>query len=124
VAAPAAALFRADRDLRSLVVSVGLPVVIEGDRVYRGATVIVPPEGGDLEGAIPRGWVDLRVRNLGIWVTRAQRVVQQTADRCRRPAGSGSDEDWFAILPGDRIEPSRFAAWIFKYEDEGERIKR
>jgi hypothetical protein len=124
LAAAAAALFRADRDLRSLVVSVGLPVVIEGDRVYRGATVIVPPEGGDLEGAIPRGWVDLRVRNLGIWVTRAQRVVQQTADRCRRPAGSGSDEDWFAILPGDRIEPSRFAAWIFKYEDEGERIKR
>lgn len=124
LASAAAALFRADRDLRSLVVSVGLPVVIEGDRVYRGETVIVPPDGNDLESAIPRGWVDLRVRNLGIWVARAQRIVQQTADRRRRPAGSGSDEDWFAIQPGDRLEPSRLATWIFKYEDEGERIKR
>jgi hypothetical protein len=124
LARAAAALFRDDRDLRSLVVSVGLPVVIEGDRVYRGATVIVPPENGDLEGAIPRGWVDLRVRNLGIWVARAQRVMQQAVERRRRPTGSGSDEDWFAIQPADRIEPPRFATWIFKYEDEGERIKR
>jgi hypothetical protein len=124
LAAAAAALFRADRDLRTLVVSVGLPVVIEGDRVYRGEAVIVPPDGADVEAAIPRGWVDLRARNLGIWVARAARVLRQAGDRRSRPAGSGSDEDWFAIQPGDRIEPSRFATWIFKYEDEGERIKR
>jgi hypothetical protein len=124
LASAAAALFRADRELRSLVVSVGLPVVIEGDRVYRGETVIVSPDGGDLEDAIPRGWVDLRVPNLGIWVTRARRVMQQAEDRRRHTSGSGSDEDWFAIQPTDRIEPSRFATWIFKYEDEGERIKR
>ncbi|HEX9631204.1 MAG TPA: hypothetical protein VGA02_01975 [Gemmatimonadales bacterium] len=124
LAGAAAALFQADGDLRSLVVSVGLPVVIEGDRVYRGETVIVPPDAGDIEGAIPRGWVDLRARNLGIWVARAQRVRRQAEERRRRPAGSGSDEDWLAILPADRIEPSRFATWIFKHEDEGERIKR
>jgi hypothetical protein len=124
LAGAAAALFQADADLRSLVVSVGLPVVIEGDRVYRGETVIVPPEAGDLEGAIPRGWVDLRSRNLGIWVARAQRVLHQAEERRGHVAGSGSDEDWLAIQPADRIEPSRFATWIFKYEDEGERIKR
>lgn len=124
LAGAAAALFQADADLRSLVVSVGLPVVIEGDRVYRGETVIVPPEAGDIEGAIPRGWVDLRARNLGIWVARAQRVLRQAEERRGHMAGSGSDEDWLAIQPTDRIEPSRFATWIFKYEDEGERIKR
>jgi hypothetical protein len=124
LAGAAATLFRADRELRSLVVSVGLPVVIEGDLVYRGETVIVPPDGGDLEGAGQRGWVDLRVRNLGIWVARAQRVMRQAEERRRHPAGSGSDEDWLAIRPADGIEPSRFATWIFKYEDEGERIKR
>ncbi|MDH5198448.1 MAG: short-chain dehydrogenase, partial [Gemmatimonadota bacterium] len=124
LAAAAAALFRDDRDLRSLVVSVGLPVVVEGDLVYRGATVIIPPDGDDIEEAIPRGWVDLRAANVGMWVARAQRVVQQDEARRARPAGSGSDEDWFGIRPPDRIEPARFATWIFKYEDEGERIKR
>jgi len=103
---------------------VGLPVVIRGDRVYRGETVIVPPEDGDVEGAMPRGWVDLRERNMGIWVARARRIAAQERERARRPAGSGSDEDWFALRPGDAIEPARLATWIFKYEDEGERIKR
>lgn len=124
LATAAAALFRDDKELRSLVVSVGLPIVVESDRVYRGATVIVPPDGDDIEGAIPRGWVDLRAPNVGTWVARAQRIVQQEEARRTRPAGSGSDEDWFAIRPSDRIEPARFATWIFKYEDEGERIKR
>jgi hypothetical protein len=124
LAARGAALLRDDAELRSLVVSVGLPAVVAGDRVYRGEVVIVPPVGGDVEAAIPRGWVDLRAPNMGTWVARARRVVQQDADRGARPAGSGSDEDWFALRPDDPIEPARFATWIFKHEDEGERIKR
>jgi len=122
--ARAAALMRDDGELRSLIVSVGLPVVVAGDRVYRGATIIVAPQDGDVEATIPRGWVDLRTPNLGTWIARARRVVQQERDRQCRPAGTGSDEDWFALRPGDPIEPARFATWIFKYEDEGERIKR
>ena len=99
-------------------------MVLEGDRVYRGEVVIVQPEDGNIEAAIPRGWVDLRARNLGTWVTRAQRTLEQDAERRARPAGSGSDEDWFAMSPDDAIEPARFATWIFTYEDEGARIKR
>ncbi len=124
LAAGAAALLAEDGELRSIIVSVGLPVVLEGDRVYRGAVVIVEPEDGDLEAAVPRGWVDLRARNLRMWVKRAQRVLEQDAERRSRPVGSGSDEDWFAMRPDDAIEPARFVTWIFKYEDEGERIKR
>jgi hypothetical protein len=120
----AAALLRDDAELRSIIVSVGLPVVVTGDRVYRGATIIVEPERGDIEATIPRGWVDLRTPNLGTWVARAQRVVRQDGERRCRPAGTGSDEDWFGLRPGDTIEPARFATWIFKHEDEGERIKR
>jgi hypothetical protein len=124
LAAEAAALMRDDAALRSLVVTVGLPIVVAGERVYRGAEVIVPPVDGDVEGAIPRGWVDLRPGNLDVWVGRARRVVQQDLDRAGRPPGSGSDEDWFAMRAADPIEPARFARWIFTYEDEGERIKR
>jgi hypothetical protein len=39
-------------------------------------------------------------------------------------AGTGSDEDWEAIVPEDPISPSRMAAWVFQHEDAGERIKR
>jgi hypothetical protein len=124
LATSAAHLLAEDGELRSIIVSVGLPVVLEGDRVYRGAVVIVEPEDGELEAAVPRGWVDLRARNLSMWVGRAQRILAQDAERRSRPAGSGSDEDWFAMRPDDAIEPARFATWIFKYEDEGERIKR
>lgn len=124
LAAAAGRMLAEDGELRSIIVSVGLPVVLEGDRVYRGEVVIVEPEGGDVEAAIPRGWVDLRARNLSTWVRRAQRMLEQDAERRARPAGSGSDEDWFAMGPDDAIEPARFATWIFTYEDEGARIKR
>jgi NAD(P)-dependent dehydrogenase (short-subunit alcohol dehydrogenase family) len=124
LAAAAGRTLAEDAELRSIIVSVGLPVVLEGDRVYRGEVVIVQPEDGNIEAAIPRGWVDLRARNLGTWVTRAQRTLEQDAERRARPAGSGSDEDWFAMSPDDAIEPARFATWIFTYEDEGARIKR
>jgi hypothetical protein len=124
LATRAAALLRDDADLRSLIISVGLPVMVAGDRVYRAAVLIVPPVDGDVESAIPRGWVDLRAPNLGTWIARARRVMRQDDDRHARPAGSGSDEDWFALRPDDAIEPGRFATWIFRHEDEGERIKR
>jgi hypothetical protein len=124
LAADARQLLSSDAELRSLIVSVGLPVVLEGDQVYRGEVVIVQPEGKDLEATIPRGWVDLRARNLRTWVGRAQRMLEQDTERRSRPAGSGSDEDWFAMQPDDAIEPARFATWIFTYEDEGARIKR
>ena len=32
--------------------------------------------------------------------------------------------DWTALGADDAIEPARFATWVFRYEDRGERIKR
>jgi hypothetical protein len=51
-------------------------------------------------------------------------MAELEAQRAGRPGGSGSDENWGAIRATDAIEPARFATWIFKYEDDGERIKR
>lgn len=124
LAREAAHLVQEDRQLRSSIVSVGLPIVVEGGNVYRGAEVIVPPENGDHEAVIPRGWVDLRPDNCTTWIARAGRIVEQDERRCAHPPGSGSDEEWGALRGDDPIEPGRVAAWIFKYEDEGERIKR
>jgi NAD(P)-dependent dehydrogenase (short-subunit alcohol dehydrogenase family) len=117
-------LVASSEDLRTVMLSVGIPIVTTGEKIYRGPLVMVPHEGDDIESAIPRGWVDLRAENCAGWVARAARVVEQSKSRELLPAGTGSDRDWNAIDPTGPIIPSRLAVWIFKYEDDGERIKR
>jgi hypothetical protein len=115
-------LVERDDGLRSMMVSVGIPVILPEERVYRAEKVAVPyTSGSDLERIVFRGWVDLRPDNCETWVQRAVRIVEQ--ERSRRE-GSGSNHDWGAISSNDAISPSRLAAWIFRVEDDGERIKR
>ena len=127
LAAEAHALVEKDATLRQHIVSVGLPIVApDGKRVYRGSFVVVPPPAsdGDPLTAAPRGWVDLRPEQFGVWVKRAAAMVRQSDERAARQEGSGSDVDWTAIGADDPIEPSRFATWVFTVEDRGARIKR
>src|SRR5439155_929627 len=56
--------------------------------------------------------------------TVAREMVAQAERRRSRTADSGSDVDWTALGADDPIEPARFATWVFRYEDRGERIKR
>jgi NAD(P)-dependent dehydrogenase (short-subunit alcohol dehydrogenase family) len=118
----ASALIAEDSSLRSTIVSVGLPILVQGDMVYRGEVVVVPPQSGDFERAAFRGWVDLRDGNAARWIARARRMCEQSAGA---PAGdSGSGIDPGLIGPDEPISPSRMAAWIFRFEDGGQRIKR
>ncbi len=125
LAADALALVERDAALRRHILSVGLPILTpDGERVYRGSAVAVPGDGPDPRAAAPRGWVDLRPEEFGLWIRRAGEMVAQAERRAGRAAESGSDADWTAIGPDDPIEPARFATWVFQYEDRGERIKR
>jgi hypothetical protein len=119
-------LLEADAALRQQIISVGLPIVApDGKAVYRGSIVVVAPEPGrDPLSAAPRGWVDLRPEQFGVWITRAGVMVRDADVRASGPQSSGSDVDWNAIGPDDTIEPSRFATWVFTVEDKGTRIKR
>ena len=122
----AEALLAKDASLRAEIISVGIPILhADGARMSRGPTVVVPPaKGRQPLAAAPRGWVDLRPANCGVWITRAKSMLQQAAARAAAPAASGSDVEWFALEPDDAIAPWRMAAWVFRYEDQGERIKR
>ena len=134
LAEEALALLERDAALRRRILSVGLPIVTPDARcVYRGSFVVVPPpaDGADPLAAAPRGWVDLRPDEFGLWIRRAQEMVAQAERRVGQAAagegggeGHGSDVDWTAIGPDDPIEPARFATWVFRFEDRGERIKR
>ena len=112
--------------LRQQIISVGLPIVSpDGRQVYRGSTVVVAPEPeGDPLSVAPRGWVDLRPDQFGVWITRAGAMLRDADARHAGPQSSGSDVEWNAIEPEDTIEPSRFATWVFTVEDKGTRIKR
>lgn len=125
LAAEAGRLIAQDAALRSQMLSVGLPIVTpDGQGVYRGAHLVVPAVPGDPLAAASRGWVDLRPGALGAWIRRACEMVRQAEARERDTQGSGSDVDWTAVGADDAIVPGRFAAWVFQYEDQGERIKR
>ena len=92
--------------------------------MYRGGHVIVPPDGSDLDRLVSRGWVDLRSSNCRIWIERSRHMIEQAEARCRRKHETGSHVDWYAIVPDEPIAPAQFARWVFRYEDDGERIKR
>jgi len=124
----ALALVERDGALRSHILSVGIAILApDGERLYRGSTVVVAGSGragSDPRDAAPRGWVDLRPEQFGMWIARAGEMLAQAERRRTRAADSGSDVDWTALGADDPIEPARFATWVFRYEDRGERIKR
>ena len=128
LATEAHALVERDGTLRSHILSVGIPILApDGARLYRGSTVAIAADAGDghdPRDAAPRGWVDLRPAQFGMWIKRAREMLAQAERRRSRTADSGSDVDWTALGADDPIEPPRFATWVFRYEDRGERIKR
>ncbi len=121
LSASAAQRVAQDAELRSVIVSVGLPIIIPGGKVYRGERVIVPPVDGDIARAVQRGWVDVRSENCETWIHRAQRVIQQVPERVH---GSGSNFEWGAMGPDDAIAPAQLVTWIFRFEEGGVRTKR
>jgi hypothetical protein len=122
ISSGAVSLVSGNSELRSRIISVGLPIILPGGEVFRGEHVVVSfQEGEDLDRTVGRGWVDLRTECCKVWIERARRILEQ--DRAR-PDGTGSDVDWGAIRAEDEIYPSRLAAWVFSHEDGGERIKR
>ena len=85
----------------------------------------MPPEPGlppDHPRVVDAGWVDLRSSNWARWRNRCAVLRDEIADRPGLDQGSRADHDY-----GDgtgELRPGRLAAWIFRHEDRGERIKR
>jgi NAD(P)-dependent dehydrogenase (short-subunit alcohol dehydrogenase family) len=117
-------IVRSSTDLRVRILSIGLPILLRGgDRIMRGPTVRVPPGRGQpvSDPRLPEnGWVDLRPSNWRKWCTRAAKLVEECS-------GAGADHGSRRDLEtGDTkaIRPGRLAAWVFRVEDRGARMKR
>lgn len=121
----AAVLIESDADLRSRILSIGLPILRPDGKLLRGAEVKVAPVGEQSPNdprLVDNGWVDLRVQNWRKWRERAAAMLQEIEGRAGPDQGSRYDTE-----PGSRrrqLRPGRMAAWIFRTEDRGQRVKR
>ena len=120
------ALIERDSDLRTRILSIGLPILLpDGRALLRGPDVKVAPEprqSHDDPRLADNGWVDLRPENWRRWSERARAMVGAIDDQPGPDAGSRVDFD-----PESRrseIRPGSMAGWVFRHEDRGTRIKR
>ena len=125
IAGRAEALLKENDDLRTTILSIGLPVIsADGGTVLRGPQVKAKPEkGGRVDDRlIARGWVDLRASNWRLWQDRIRRYIEEVIEAPGPDEGSIADVD--EASRSDKIRPGAAVAWIFKREDGGERVKR
>ncbi|HEX2094632.1 MAG TPA: hypothetical protein VHG28_19665 [Longimicrobiaceae bacterium] len=117
-------LVRGDEGLRTSILSIGLPILLaDGERLLRGAEIKVAPYPGESwEWSVDNGWVDLRPANWERWCSRVQMILARLDSHGDATVGSRWDvEPWERAR---RIRPGALAAWVFRHEDRGERIKR
>ena len=125
-AAAAAERLRADADLRTRIVSIGLPILLpDGETLLRGPDVKAPPadpRAAEIDRAVERGWVDLRASNWRRW---RERIAAIVAEQLGEVGPDGGSREALELYPhGDAVRPGALAAWVFRYEEQGERIKR
>jgi hypothetical protein len=122
----AAELIEADRDLRSSIVSIGLPVLLpDGRHLLRGPDIKVRPSSGEPlrdTRLASQGWVDLRAVSWVKWRERCSAFLHDQVVGVGADEGSSRDLDPRART--GEIRPGALAAFVFRVEDQGARSKR
>jgi len=127
------ALIKNDKDLRSAIISIGLPILMpDGKTILRGSEIKIPPFRGESELPINKenveawtkdGWVDLRVSNFEAWKKRFKTIMDYVKqippnDTSSRYLRNEQYWDYF-----EKINPGKIVGWIFTEEEKGLRMK-
>jgi hypothetical protein len=133
LATAAEALVRSNADLRSRIISIGIPILLtDGRTILRADKIAIPPFRGESELDVTpehidewagAGWVDLREANIENWQRRLRRIEEETA---RLEPNDTSSRTQFTLDHWENFESvpiGKIAAWIFTVEDEGARMK-
>ncbi|MBI4428990.1 MAG: polysaccharide biosynthesis protein [Ignavibacteriales bacterium] len=127
------ACVRSNAELRSRIISIGIPILLSnGKTLLRAKEIKIPPYRGENELSITGksldawahdGWVDLRTKNMELWKHRFTRIMNdtelipkgETSSRHFRSKGYWNNfED---------IDPGKLAGWVFSEEEKGKRMK-
>jgi len=127
------ALVRENVQVRSQIVSIGIPILMaDGKTLLRGPAMKIPPYRGENELAITDkslnawahdGWVDLRTKNMEHWKNRFEIIRDQVE---RIPEGETSSRQFRNTAYWDsfkEIDPGKLVGWIFSEEEKGKRMK-
>jgi hypothetical protein len=111
--------------------SIGIPILMpDGVSILRGPSINVPELVGHgasvplgdaekLEKWARKGWIDLRAKNITLWRSRFEKMLQARA--ILRDMGSASAS--IRTFMGDYFEIGEVVAWIFNNELGGYRVK-
>jgi hypothetical protein len=126
-------LIEIDDKLRAQIISIGIPILLpDGKSMLRGATIKIPPDRGDTTlpvspKAVDRwahdGWVDLREKNMTVWLrrlTEISRMVEKLPEEETSSRIMHNREYWKNLA---EIDPGKICGWIFTYEEKGKRMK-
>lgn len=117
----------------SHAVSVGIPILLpDGESLIRGNEIKIPPyRGSNLLDITPenidiwayQGWIDLREKNMKIWIERLKAIISQAESI---PANDTSStyvftKDFWNNF--QTIDIGKVVGWLFITEEKGERIK-
>ncbi len=111
--------------------SIGIPVLMpDGKQLLRGPRINVPElvghettvsvgSAGQVDTWAKKGWVDLRVANMGVWQARFKKMLAGRAHL--RDEGSAAAS--ISNFMGTNFEIGEVVAWIFNNEMGGYRVK-
>ncbi len=126
-------LIEKDVQLRSEIISIGIPVLLpDGRSLLRATAIKIPPFRGENELPVTStninkwahdGWVDLRVQNMRRWKRRMRDIIQMVEQMPENETSSrtlDTREYWSNF---SEIDPGKVCGWIFTYEEKGKRMK-
>ncbi len=117
--------------VRYIAPSIGIPILSsDGKSLLRGPRINVPQLTGhqtdvnldsttDVDRFAAKGWVDLRPKNMDLWIRRIQKMVDARIELRFQGSAHASTKSY---LPTE-FEIGEVVAWIFNNEMGGYRIK-
>ena len=126
-------LLRSNAQLRSEIISIGIPILLsDGKTLLRGPQIKIPPYRGERDLAITResierwardGWVDLRVGNMERWKERFNEISAEVDSIPKGETSSRQLRNMVYWNSFGEIDPGKLVGWIFTVEEKGKRMK-
>lgn len=129
-------LIRNNQEIRSQILSIGLPIILSDESYIKGDFVKIPLRTShdnkihltkeNLDKFAYEAWIDLREENFEHWKLRITDIINQAKENDVKDDATGSryvyTSDYWNNL--GQYDPGKIAAWIFENEDKGWRFKR